>query len=300
MREPGRYVKVKVPARMGVRVPAPQIEASDDGPRQRSDSSSQRGSSGIERALDILRLFCHSESLTLGVTEIAQVLGLSKAVVHRTLSAFCAKGFLELDESTHRYRLGPESMFLGLTYLDRLDIRSSAHEVLQGLVAITGATATLSVKVGWTRVYLDQVTPSQDVKMVVQLGKPFPLHTGASSKAMLAFLDPAEQTEYIDGHELIRLTPLSITDPKVLREELKHIRAKGYAVSMGERDASAGSVAAPVLDYNGALLAVISVCGPVDSFRAKSAEAATALLDATSGLSKRFGYRGELHRTESS
>ena len=72
---------------------------------------------GIERALDALSLFAESETASLGVTEIAQRLGLSKAVVHRILASFRAKGFVELDESTRRYSLGPKILFLGLTYL---------------------------------------------------------------------------------------------------------------------------------------------------------------------------------------
>lgn len=251
----------------------------------------ERGGSGIERALDVLSLFARSDSPTLGVTEIAQALGLSKAVVHRTLTAFCKKGYGELDETTHRYRLGPQSMFLGLSYLEHLDVRAAAHEVLEDLVAETEATATLSMRVGWSRVYLDQVLPKQDVKMVVQLGKPFPLHTGASSKALLAFLPEAEREEYLSAHDLVQLTPHTITDVAQLRAELAQIQARGFAVSMGERDANAGSVAAPVFAHDGRLEAVISACGPVDSFRDKADEAAKVLVEKTTRLSERFGYR---------
>ncbi len=136
----------------------------------------QQGLNGIERALDVLVLFSNSDSPTLGVTEIAAELALSKAVVHRLLTTFRARGFVEIDPETHRYRLGPEIGILGLSYLDRIDLRSLGHEVLVSLVALTNETATMSVLVGSTRIYLDQVTPNRDVKMMVQLGRPFPLH----------------------------------------------------------------------------------------------------------------------------
>jgi len=245
----------------------------------------------VERALDILSLFARSTSPTLGVTEIANALDMSKAVVHRMLAAARAKGFIEIDEDSHRYRLGPQSLYLGLSYLDRIDVRALAKEEMHELVAATNETATLSVRVGWSRVYIDQVTPHRDVKMVVQLGRPFPLHTGASSKALLAFLPEREREEYLRDHELVSLTPLTITDPEALRRELEAIRIKGFAVSLGERDPSAGSVAAPILSREGVATAVVSVCGPVERFRTESERAAKLLLEATRRVSDRLGYR---------
>ncbi|MGH9063839.1 MAG: IclR family transcriptional regulator [Acidimicrobiales bacterium] len=245
----------------------------------------------MERALDVLTLFATGGSPTLGVTEIAERLDLSKAVVHRALAAFRAKGFVEMDETTHRYLLGPEILFLGLSYLDRLDVRSIAREAMTGLVAATRETATLSVRVGWSRVYIDQVTPDRDVKMVVQLGRPFPLHTGASSKALLAFLPRAESERYLREHDLVRLTPLTITSQAKLRRELRGVRERGYAMSFGERDAGAGAVAAPVFGHDGQLRAVISVSGPVDRFRPVVDQAADLLLSATRGVSERLGHR---------
>jgi len=249
-------------------------------------------SSGVERALDVLRCFGRSGQITLGVTEIADELGLSKAVVHRTLSAFRSRGFLEIEESTHRYRLGPEIVLLGLRYLDQIDVRSLGRQTLNDLVAATNETATLSVRMAWTRVYIDQVTPNRDVKMVVQLGEPFPLHAGASSKALLAFLPAGDQEEYLSAESLSAMTPHTITDPARLREELEGIRAAGFAVSFSERDASAGSVAAPVFGHEGAPLGVISVSGPVERFRAEAQAASQALLAAVHELSRRLGYRG--------
>ena len=259
------------------------------------DASTQTGetSSGVERALDVLRCFGRSGQATLGVTELAEELGLSKAVVHRTLSAFRSRGFLEIDENTHRYRLGPEILLLGLRYLDRIDVRSLGRQTLTDLVAATNETATLSVRVGWTRVYVDQVTPDRDVKMVVRIGEPFPLHAGASSKAMLAFLPAGEQEEYLARHSLSPVTPLTITDPDRLRKELDAIRTAGFAVSFGERDASAGSVAAPVLGHENLPVAVISVSGPVERFRAEVQSASLELLAAVHDLSRRLGYRDE-------
>ena len=245
---------------------------------------------GIERALDALSLFAESESPSLGVTEIAQSLGLSKAVVHRILASFRAKGFIELDETTRRYSLGPKILFLGLTYLDRIDIVSVARVAMAELCAATNETATLSLRNGGHRVYVDQVSPARDVKMTVALGLPYPLHAGASSKAFLAFLPPAEVDAYLEG-ALPSLTERTVVDPRKLRKELARIRETGYAQSYGERMEGAGAVAAPVFGRDGLPAGVISVCGPMERFRDEADGAAELLLQHTRDASARLGYR---------
>jgi IclR family transcriptional regulator, acetate operon repressor len=245
---------------------------------------------GIERALDALSLFAESESPSLGVTEIAQSLGLSKAVVHRILASFRAKGFIELDETTRRYSLGPKILFLGLTYLDRIDIVSVARVAMAELCAATNETATLSLRNGGHRVYVDQVSPARDVKMTVALGLPYPLHAGASSKAFLAFLPPAEVDAYLEG-ALPSLTERTVVDPRKLRKELARIRETGYAQSYGERMEGAGAVAAPVFGRDGLPAGVISVCGPMERFRDEADSAAELLLQHTRDASARLGYR---------
>ena len=256
-----------------------------------SPAQSGQTIAGIERALDALSLFAESDTASLGVTEIAHQLGLSKAVVHRILASFRAKGFVELDETTRRYSLGPKILFLGLTYLDRIDILSVAREAMATLSARTSETATLSIRSGDTRVYVDQVTPPRDVKMQVSLGVPYPLHAGASSKAFLAFLPDSEIEEYLSRIKLEKLTKQTVVEPRKLRRELAAIREAGYASSFGERMEGAGAVAAPVFGRDGSPSGVISVCGPIERFRDEADEAARLLLEQTARASARLGYR---------
>ena len=244
----------------------------------------------IERAADVLGLFADAGETTLGVTEIANALHLSKAVVYRILSSFRAKGFIELEESSRRYALGPRALHLGLAYLNRTDVRTMARPELEKLCKDTNETATLSMRTGWTRVYVDQVTPVRDVKMVVTLGQQAPLHAGASSKAFLAFLPNSEQEAYLDK-PLQRLTDKTVTSVKTLRKELNEIRARGYALTLGERMEGAGSMAAPVLGHDGSPAAAISVCGPAERLEAEVEEIAPLLLEATERLSRQLGWR---------
>lgn len=241
----------------------------------------------VLRTADVLSLFARSTGPTLGVTEIAAELHLSKAVVSRILSSLRARGFVEADRATRRYSLGPQGLLLGLAALGRVDVRQLAREKMAELSAATEETATLSVRTGWERVYVDQITPHRDIKMVVPIGQPLPLHAGASSRAFLAFLPLAEQDRFFaEAGPLAALTPLTQTDPVALRAELAETRARGYAVSRGERQHGAGSVAAPVLGPDGQPHAVMSVCGPVERFTPHMERAAALLREATRRLSQ--------------
>jgi DNA-binding IclR family transcriptional regulator len=260
--------------------------------RVAATQSNERTIASVERAADVLSLFAEREQARLGVTEISKELDLSKAVVHRILTSFRAKGFIELDESTRRYSLGPAALALGYAYLDQIDIRAMAHPVLQQLSAESGETATLSIRAGSTRVYLEQVTPKREVKMVVETGKPHPLHAGASGKAFLAFLDEEVREKYISQSDLSAMTPKTVTNPDALRTALEEVRAAGYAVSYGERLEGAVSVAAPIRNREGEPEAVVSICGPAERMAEKLSAASEILLDAVADLSHRLGHPG--------
>jgi IclR family acetate operon transcriptional repressor len=243
----------------------------------------------VERASDILLLFASSSSPQLGVTEIATALGMSKAAVHRILLSFRNKHLLELDPVTRKYALGPTLLGLGAKYVGQLDIRRMAAPELAALSRATNETATLSVRSGDQRVYIDQVTPDREVLMSVQLGMAHPLHAGASSKAFLAFLPKDEVERYLAG-PLAKVTERTITDPGRLRRELATIRRRGWSQSLGERQAGAGSVAAPIFDDRGHPVAVVSVCGPAERMAEEIDECAKHLLVATERLSAQLGH----------
>ncbi len=245
----------------------------------------------VERAADVLNAFTDLDGANAGVTELSERLGLSKAVVHRILASLRARGFIDLDEKTRRYSLGPASLALGLTYLQQIDVRDVARSVLRDLSEQTNETATLSIRRGDVRMYVDQMTPAREVKMTVQLGHPYPLHAGGSSKAFLAHLPAAHIDQYLAG-PLEALGENTITDPDLLRRNLGEIRKLGYAASFGERQEGAASIAAPVYDHENETVAVISVCGPVERFRDEVDAIAPVLLEATQELSRKLGWEG--------
>lgn len=254
-----------------------------------TDSTS--GTEAAARVADVLLLFTDGPS-TLGVSHIARELGLSKAVVHRILQSLAARGMVTLDPDSRRYRLGPSATALGARAFRDCDLRLAARDLLRELRDKTGETATLTQLVADGRVYLDQVESAQEIKMTVEVGRRFPLHAGGSGKCMLAYL-PAAERERILGGRLAALTGDTVTDPDALRAELDGVRELGYSSSGGERQADAGSVAAPVFGMTGDVLGAISVCGP--RYRITGgfvADVAPLVVDVAARISRRMGHPG--------
>lgn len=243
----------------------------------------------VERAADVLLLFARANRPNLGVTEISTELGLSKAVVHRVLTTLVAKGLLDVETTTRRYVLGPAVVELGAAFLERADVRSLALPTLHELSVRTNETATLSLLRGDERYYIEQVIPDREVKMTVPIGRSFPLHAGGTSKAFLAFLPDDVRRGYLDRARLDGLTDATLTDRRRLEEDLVRIRERGYAVSLGERQNGAASIAAPVFDHGSSPAAVVSVCGPLDRFQHETEVVAGSLLEATAELTRRLG-----------
>ncbi|GAA4080386.1 IclR family transcriptional regulator [Nonomuraea soli] len=257
------------------------------------DSENQsRSIAAVERAMDVLLLFGRSTRPDLGVTEIATELDLTKAAVHRILTALRSRELINLDPVTRRYSLGHAAIALGRAYLARTDLRAMAGPELRRLAAQVHETATLSVRRGDTRMYVEQVVPDQELRMEVSLGIPYPLHAGSSSKVILAFLREEEVEGYLARHKLAALTPRTITDAARLRTELAAIRRRGYATSLGERQEGSASVAAPVFDHDGVVIAAVSLSGPGARFKPRMQAEAPVIVEAAARLSAQLGYHG--------
>ncbi|MCF2533854.1 IclR family transcriptional regulator [Yinghuangia soli] len=264
--------------------------AADESEAGSRDEGQRRSIAAVERAIDVLLLFGSSSRASLGVTEISAELGLSKAAVHRILTSLRGRELIVLDPETRRYALGPAAVGLGNAYLAKNDVRSLAAPELAWLCGQAEETATLSIRNGDTRIYLDQVVPAREVRMEVAVGVAYPLHAGGSSKAFLAFLAESEIDAYLDRNALDPMTDRTLTDAGKLRRELAAIRKRGYATSVGERQSGAASVAAPVFDHDGRVAAVLSVSGPAERFKPRAEHCAKLLLEATARLSARLGY----------
>lgn len=237
------------------------------------------GTESAERVADVLLSFTRTDE-PLGVSSIARDLDLSKAVVHRILQSLVSRNLIQYAPDSRDYRLGSAGAALGARALRLLDVRRVARVPLMDLRDATGETTTLSLLSGDKRMYIDQYESPNEVKMTVELGRMHPLHAGASSRAILAHL-PEDFTARVVRGGLSATTVHTITDEAALLASLVDVREVGYSRSVGERQADAGSIAAPIFGPHLDVVGSISVCGPVARFTDEKVTEFAPLLVAT-------------------
>lgn len=249
-------------------------------------------SSTASRVATLLSVFLDGRA-DLGVSQIHRELGWPKSVVHRLLRALEETGFVVSDAHSRRYCLGPKALQLGLVALAQVDVRRLALPYLLALRDRTGETTTLSLRVGRERLYVEQVESLQGVRQIVQVGARAPLYLGASGKAILAFLPPADQAAVLAEARAARLLDGTPLDCERLIAELGTVRTCGYAVSLSERLAGAASVAAPVFDHTSTVLGSLSIAGVTARQNRAALEALGPEVRSVAGqLSAALGWRG--------
>ncbi len=238
----------------------------------------------VERAVRILSSFGndHAEQ---SVTQIAQATGLPKATAHRITMTLFNSGFLERTGDGEQFRLGLRMVGLGLGALRRLDIRRAAQPYMQKLVADFGENCTLGVFDRGQVFYVEVEHSSHSLTIGARVGRHLPAHCTASGKALLAFLPP-EAVQSVLSLPLAAYTAKTITSPDQLREELKAIRQRGYALADEEFEEGIWAISAPIRDIDGNVLAALGLPFPTNRLRRnRIPEIAQALLEATDAVS---------------
>jgi IclR family transcriptional regulator, acetate operon repressor len=246
----------------------------------------------VQKAIDILFSLAAAPDGA-GITDISRQLGLGKSTVHRLLKTVQQRQLVRQD-ATKRYRLNYGVLQLSSAFLRSLNIHERASWHLRRLRDVTGETASLTIREGTTRFHLEEVPGVHPIKYSLDIGKSLPLFLGASGKALVAWLDEDELDALIDVCGLPGFTPYSITDRGVLKEHLARTRKQGFAVSESERFLDAVSVAAPVRDHTGNIVAALNVTGPLHRFSVRVArEAGPVLVKEARDLSAFLGWPGD-------
>lgn len=218
----------------------------------------------LEDAIHVLETFLNGgERLTLA--EITRTCGLSKNKTFRILSTLEKHRLVERDD-TGAYRLGVRFLDFGQRVRREMDLLQASRPVMDWLVEQTRETVFLGVIDGSEALCVDMRESPQSIRLFAEVGRRAPLHTGGVPKVLLAFLPDEERDALLDTIELKPITPHTITDRHTLEKVLREIREQGYIVTADDLDAGAHSIAAPIWDHRGRVVAAISVAGPSNRF----------------------------------
>lgn len=222
----------------------------------------------IERAFAVLGALSDGP---LGVTEVAERVDLPKSTVARLLGTLAGEDAVEQVPGATTYRLGGRIVSLAAAVLPTRSMVALARPNLIELAAAVGEAAGLSIADGPRVHYVDQVDTPNPVQVRDWTGTRAPMHAVPSGQVLLSHLAPGALERYL-ARPLERFTPRTITDPEALRERLRQVALDGWAWGREEFAEGINSVAAPISDQNGELVAAIHVHGPSYRFPARGAE----------------------------
>ncbi|WP_141432173.1 IclR family transcriptional regulator [Bacillus sp. 03113] len=241
----------------------------------------------VIKSMTVLNLFLNHSKLSL--SEIIQISGLPKTSVHRMLSSLEDMQLLDKDEDG-KYSLGLLFLQFGQLVAERLDIRKIALPVMKELRDEVGEAVNLIVKYGNEGMYIEKQDTTQPVRLYTAIGRKSPLHAG-DSRIILAFLPEEQQEAYINSIQLIQYGLGSIMDKDKLRYILIENRKKGYSISKSELENYTTAIAAPILNYNGEIVAGLSIAGPdVRITEERTPYLVEKVISAASEVSKKLGY----------
>jgi DNA-binding IclR family transcriptional regulator len=207
----------------------------------------------VERALTVLDAF-HADRPAMTLGEIASATGFYKSTILRLAGSLERLGYLVRDDGGV-FRLGPALWRLGSIYRAGFDLGDAIRPELRRLVEATGETASFYVRRRQIRVCLFRHNSPQAARHHLDEGAELPLTAGASAHVLLACSDGKGA-------------------------KAKVVKARGYAVSLGERDPQVAAVAVPVFDLAGAFRGALAISGLIGRFQEKQRRFALAELSA--------------------
>ncbi len=243
----------------------------------------------ITKTMELLKCFSPKQS-EWTANELSNKLNMNRTTVYRILTTLATGGFVQLNPKSGGFRLGSTLIGLSLALFDSMDIRTMAGPVLKGLTQKTGESVHLTIWYKDRVMVIDQWESPSDIKVLVPLGKKLSAHCTATGKIFLSELPEEEFDRYLSEHELKTLTPNTIVNKEVLREEVLKVRQKQLAFDFEEYAMDIVACAAPVFSYDQRINAAIAVLGPSRRMRTKIEEIEAMTKEASELISNNLGY----------
>lgn len=263
-------------------------KSGEAGPAVKKRSDPQKLSS-VTTAMKLLKTFSEGEA-ELGVTTLARRLGVAKSTVYRLATTLVAEGMLEQNRENEKYRLGIALFGLGALVRQRMNVSNEARPHIFALREATNETVRLAVLDGDEIMFVYDLESTQAIRMRANLGDRKPAFCSSEGRAMLAFQDEAA-IDAILGGALARRTPKTETDPVQLRKALARVRKSGYAQEDEQCEAGMRSLAAPIRDAEGRVVAAVGVAGPRQRLTEDVLEKfAPQVIETARAVSSRLGY----------
>jgi len=210
----------------------------------------------LERGLAVIRAF-DADHPKLSLSEVAASTGLSRAAARRFLRTLISLGYMRAEGS--QFALRPKVLELGYAYLSSLTLPEVAMPHLEQLVEQVHESSSVSELDGEDVVYIARVPTKRIMTVAISVGTRFPAYATSMGRVLLAAQPDTWLDSYLASAKLRALTPHTIADPGLLRAELCRIREQGWALVDQELEEGLRSIAAPIHDGEGRVIAAMNV-----------------------------------------
>ncbi len=253
-----------------------------------ASGSSEAGASVASRLFAVLDTLTSAPlARSLSLTEIATRAGLPLSTTHRMVAEWVEwGGLVRLEDG--RYGLGLRLWEVGVQAPTARNLRTIALPYLEDLYESTHEHVHLAILEGHDALYVEKLSGHHAVEVISRVGGRLPLHATGVGLVLLAFA-PAELLDSYLAAPLTKFTSSTMTQPEALRRRLAEIRATGLARMSEEMTPGSSSIAAPILDRTGQIVAAASVVTRTTS--SVNPEHEAAVRQAARGISRSLGYR---------
>lgn len=241
---------------------------------------------------NILSLFNDLRIEELSVSEISKALGMSPSKVSRMLATLTPDGLFERNSDTGKYCLGIGFFELGIMYAFHYPLRKIIRPHIEQMAKELNLTASWAIFRHSKVIVVDRVQNLNIDMLAYRIGLNLPIHTTSVGKVLLAYLSEEEQDRILGSIDLIKFTDATVVDRKLIKENLRLIRERGYATDEGETHEDLNCIAVPIRNGLGDVIAAINL---MDERSRTSAEKifqyAGYLKEKALFISRQFGYR---------
>jgi IclR family pca regulon transcriptional regulator len=210
----------------------------------------------LERGLTVIRVF-DAEHRELGLSEVARAGGLTRAAARRFLLTLKALGYVSVRDG--RFSLSPRVLELGYAYLSSLTLPQVAQPHMETLVAAVNESSSISVLDDLEIVYVARVPTRRIMSITLSVGTRLPAYPTSMGRVLLAALDDEDLSARLARIDTRALSARTVTDKVTLRVLLERVRKQGYAATDQELEEGLRSLAVPLHDQSGAVIAALNV-----------------------------------------
>ncbi len=254
-----------------------------------SNTATYKPTTTVLKAFHVLEFISTNQPVK--PAEIASRLGLTRTNVHRLLTTLIEIGYVTREEN-RGYRLTFKVFKLGSRVPLSQDLREIAKPLMVDLCRAVNENVYLTVLYGHMVIAIEEVKSNNPLSLNPDVTYTYPIHSCASGKNFLAWLEPEERHRLIEAVPRERRTVNTIVENEDLHREIEKTRQQGYATELMEFSDDLNSYSAPIFDYRGKIVANISVSGPsLRANRDKLEQYLQHLLDTAHSISQQLGRK---------